>query len=56
MFLLYPFAWGYERCIRARFACGHRPAMAAVQLFGILPPIRPTDQMASSIFGFLDWV
>ena len=57
MILLCPFAcWRYVRCTRARFACGIRPAMAAVQLFGILPLIKPTNQMASSIFGFLDWV
>ena len=36
----------------ARFACGHRPTMAAVHLLGILPPIRPTNQMVSRLFVF----
>ena len=36
----------------AGFACGHRLAMAAVHLLGILPPIKPTNQMVSRLFGF----
>ena len=28
----------------------------AVQLVGILPPVKPNNQMASNIFGFLDWI
>ena len=39
----------------AGFPCGHRPAMAAVHLFSILPLIKPTNQMASRLFGFPNW-
>ena len=36
----------------ARLACDYRPAMAAVHLFSILPPIKPTNQMTGRLFGF----
>ena len=35
----------------ARFACGQCPAMAAVHLFGILPLMKPTNQMSSLFAG-----
>ena len=35
---------------QAKLACGKHTAMAAVYLFGILPLIKPTNQMARRIF------
>ena len=37
---------------RAEFAFGYPTAIAAAQLYGILPQIRPTNQMASRLFRF----
>ena len=39
----------------AGFACGHHPAMAAIHLFSILPPIKPTNQTEIRLFGFRNW-
>ena len=37
---------------RTGLGCGYHLAMAAVKLYGILPPIRPTNQIVSGIFRF----